>query len=304
MSETEIVGPGVPVPDGASIDLGAHRTIWRSRRVRIGLTVGALFGLVALSVLGVVGCDPTTPPHPCDTTIGCGAWRHSSSAGSGPKVLIVGDSILAAYGLPSGVDDTNGAILASARVAQNGLSVRTYTSTGSMFEHWNTGRILSSNDPSRPITGDSIALLNVGQSPPTRHVVIALGTNDATRIYQGHRTQQQVADQVLASMNQALISSTNCTIMVLPAIHGFSVVNPYIADVRNVVRFVAGVKNAELGRTRVVVADFHQLWVANGRPQSWFQGTQDPHTSAAGYSRYLDLITLFTAFAKNGTLGC
>jgi hypothetical protein len=273
----------------------------RPHSKRLRLIALGLLGMLLLGLVMIVGCEPS---HPCDTPISCGAWRHSSAAGSGEKVLVVGDSILAAYGLPRGVDDTNGAILTSARVAQNGLAVRTYTSTGSMFEHWNTGLILASDDPSRPITGDNIALLNKGQNPPTSHVVVALGTNDATRIYQGHRTRRQVAEQALTSISLALISSTECTIMVLPAIHGYVAVDPVIADVRDDVRFIAAVKNWELGRSRVVVADFQQLWVANGRPESWFQGPQDPHTSATGYSRYLDLITLFTAFAKNGTLGC
>lgn len=265
--------------------------------------------LVALAVVAIAGsvataCEPAPPPsHPCGTPIQCGDWRQSAANGSGDKVLLVGDSILGAYGLSS--DPSDGPVLAAAVMANAGVRARVFTSVGSMFEHWTRGLILSNgHSQSGPITGGSIATLSQGQNPPTKHVVLALGTNDATRVYQGARTPQQITDQVLLAMNQALISSTGCTIMILPAIHGFDVVNPHIAQVRDIIRLVAAIKNNELGRTRVVTADFHQLWVDNGRPASWFQGPGDPHLSATGYGRYLDVISLMTTFAQNGALGC
>ncbi len=259
-------------------------------------------GVLLAGLLVLAACTPPAPTHPCDTPIECGQGRQYSSAGSGDKVLIVGDSILGLY--PTQPANT-GAIFAAARVAQNGLNVRAYTSVGSMFEHWSKGLILNSGtNQAGSITGQNVASLNAGQTPPTKHVVLALGTNDATRVTQNIRTGQQVTDQVLASMNQALFTSTGCLIMVKPAVHYGSSINQNIVLVRNIIDLVATYKNNELGRTRVVVADFQKLWTDNGSPANWFQGATNPHLTNAGFGHYLDLIAWYTALAKNGSLGC
>ncbi|MFA9564945.1 MAG: hypothetical protein ACERLM_09610, partial [Acidimicrobiales bacterium] len=92
------------------------------------------------------------------------------------------------------------------------------TSVGSTFEHWNRGLIRRDAVDSGPITNQTNADLNA-LNQPGAHAVVAPGTNDAALIANGTRTFQQVANQILASMNQALFTSTGCLIMVMPAVH-------------------------------------------------------------------------------------
>ena len=261
-------------------------------------------GVVLLAWFAFGACTPP-PADPSATTLACGWPRVAASAGSGERVVLVGDSILAAFELPPGSLGTTGAPFAAARVAQNGMRASADTSVGSTFEHWNRGLIRRDAVDSGPITNQTIADLNA-LNQPVAHTVVALGTNDAALIANGTRTLQQVADQILASMNQALFTSTGCLIMVMPAVHTFTQWNDDLVDVRNAIRFVARAKNNELGQNRVHVADFHQVWVDAGSPESWFQGNtgQDPHLTGDGYGRYLDLVFLSTAAAKNGSLGC
>lgn len=214
--------------------------------------------------------------------MGClafGAWFSERGPASGERVTVIGDSLVQL--LRDALAD---------QLASIGFHAFTRSAGGSAYWHWSVGLVVHGQDIGQIVAANG-----------SKHVVLALGTNDARVLAGGGVTLDDVIAQTLWGMTRADDSSSGCVILVQPASHGPAAYNQAAAQVRDVITFLATARNNQLGSTHFVVADWNAY--SQGH-EDWFVDPQNVHHSETGKLNYRNFITIYLAVAQNGSFGC
>jgi hypothetical protein len=247
-------------------------------RAAIKAILPALAGFVSMtwSVNARAEVDCRTSPWGC---LAFGAWRAERGPAMGERVTVIGDSLVQL--LENSLAE---------QLASNGFHAFTKGAGGSSYWHWNVGLIENNQDIGQIVAANG-----------SKHVVLALGANDARVLASGRVTQQDVANQILWGMTRADDTSSGCVILVEPASHGNAAYNQAAAQVRNVIVYLATVRNNQLGSPHFVLADWHTHSLGH---EDWFDGAENIHHTALGKLNYRSFITFMLALARNGQFGC
>jgi len=208
-----------------------------------------------------------------------GAWFAERGPAQGERVTVIGDSLVQL--LSDALAD---------QLATTGFHAFTYAAGGSSYWHWNVGLIVHGQDIGQIVSANA-----------SKHVVLALGANDAGVLASGRVTLNDVANQILWGMTRADDSSSGCVILVQPASHGSAAYNQAAARVRDVITLLVTARNNDLGSKHFVLADWNAY--SQGH-EDWFDGPQNIHHTETGKLNYRNFITIHLAVAHNGAFGC
>lgn len=218
----------------------------------------------------------------------------TTGTSSQQRVQVIGDSITVGWFS----DGTSYQKLAN-QLAGQGLRARVQASPGSTYWHWNNRRIPKQGGGYWPQD-----LFDLPAALGATHTVLALGTNDSTAYAMGLMNHDELANGILWGMTRAMSGTSRCVILVTPSTHQVAANLPNYGaaavETANIMRFLAAVKNSQLGRTRFVVAD----WQAQSSNQPWYDAQFSPHYNTTGYANFRNFITWYSVLAKNGNLGC
>jgi hypothetical protein len=252
----------------------------RAVRVRlIGCVVGVAVAVVAAAGLVATPAHAYTCPGSPSPIWGCpafGAGKYDGLFNWRPSVTVIGDSLI----------QNLGSSLANQLTSTQQFWGHTTGIGGSSFFHWNN------EIDGRDLFGW------VDEFDP-KHSVIALGTNDASKLGSDSRVSRaDIAAQIGWGMERAWQGTQRCVIVVGPSRHNASPSSA--AYVRERMAFYVWTRYAEKpAGHRFVWFD----WDAHSASHpEWFNGPNDPHMTPSGKSAYIAAIT-YVAAATDYT-GC
>jgi hypothetical protein len=249
------------------------------RKSLASASLAVLTGIAAFTVAGRAAADHVDCANSDWGCLGYGSWPLEGGPAAGQRVTVLGDSLL----------QNMGSRLLNELVA-NGFHAFTNGAGGSAYWHWNVGYIVHNQNIRQIIT-----------SHGSRHVVLALGANDARVLAGGDVTRDEVADQVLKGMDDADAATPGCVILVQPASHGTGAYNTAAAQVRDVLSWLATIRNNQYGTPHFVLINWHTHSLNH---PGWFAGSENIHHSPEGQVAYSNFITWHMAVARNGGFGC